>query len=280
MILSVVLADDFDNFEEIQFSILDTPIAKRWANEIKAGYNLYETERFKGWPNRDINFYKTQINKHISIVNSYKENSISVIENLTQENLNFLHKFFEDLRGSIEVGTEFYNAAPLIVKESIDRFNILIHEAEHCMRDSYNPTIVVTFKDRPRHPLQDTDFNFFTFKWEFGTVYINYCEVGKPLLDVFKDNDQFVGKDNVRPLLYYSADFMIKFGPSVPDLYYTERLNQFYKWYDIQDFNFDKSKLSLGLIPVAKILNFESLSETQIINKLTPYKRINSVCIK
>jgi hypothetical protein len=79
-------------------------------------------------------------------------------------------------------------------------------------------------------------------------------------------------------LNHYSADFMIKFGPSVPEEYYQERLKNFQSWYDEQNFNFNKSKLSLGLIPVAKIL--DDKNQKEIIESLIPYKRVKSVCIR
>jgi len=52
----------------------------------------------------------------------------------------------------------------------------------------------------------------FTFRWTSGTVYINYCQVGKTILDIFKDNDTIA--DGIRPQQFYSADFMVKFGPT------------------------------------------------------------------
>ena len=113
---------------------------------------------------------------------------------------------------------------------------------------------------------------------------------GKPLLDVFKDNDEVVGDQNIRPLHYYSADFQIKFGPDTLDHVYVEREKKFWKWFDKKKHYFDtlgivkSNKLALGLIPVAS-LNFEksklsNLSQLDIVNKLSQYNTIKSVCIK
>lgn len=153
-------------------------------------------------------------------------------------------------------------------------------------------TIIGTYHNRPRHPLEDADYNYYTFKWEFGTVYINYCEVGKPLLDVFKDQDELVGDDNIRPLHYYSADFQIKFGPSTPDNVYMERLNLFNQWWDIKS-DYLKSiglvknkKLALGMIPVAKLNKDKSqlneLTDVEIVQVLSTYQTIKAteICTK
>lgn len=282
MKLIVTLEND-NNYEDVVFDIFNTDIAHRWASEINMNYRLYETDRFKGWPDnkKDLSYYVTEINKQISVINLYKPNTITFpVTTVDQNLLNYLHKFFEDLRGTVSEGTEFYNFAPEEVKHAVDRFNVLIHECEHLLRDSDQPTIVVTFQDRPRYELKENDYKYFTFKWGFGIVYINYCEVGKPLLDVYKDQDTFVGQDNIRPLKYYSADFMIKFNDDVPEDYYQTRLKSFYNWYNSQNFKFDKSKLSLGLIPVARLSNYQNISQSNIIKNLSVYKRVRSVCIK
>jgi len=254
------------------FNVHDTNIAQRWVNEIKQQYPLYETNRFQGWPNshKDVKYYQQELFKQVDIINEYKSGTIYGFENIQgQEILNYLHKFFEDLRGDAEEGTEFYRSAPQHIKFAIDQFNVLIHECEHYIRNPSSPTIIVTFNHRPRFKLIEDDYNFFTFKWKYGEVYINYCEVGKPLLDVFKDKDEHIGEDNVRPQSYYSADFMVKFGMDTPDVIYNHRLEMFKQWYSQQDYNFEN--LSLGMIPVASL-------ETG--SAYPGYTEVKSVCIK
>jgi len=274
------LEDDNDKIE-LEFDILKNDIANRWALEISKNYPLYEIDRFQGWPDdgKDLNYYMSALEEQIKIVNNYYPNTI--IDNFKSNNLyknndkfNYLHKFFEDLRGPADEGTLFYNNAPYIVKNAIDKFNILIHECEHITSNFSYPSIIGTYKNRPRYKLLKEDYDKFTFQWKFGYVYINYCEVGKPLLDVFKDQDIFIGKNNVRPLNYYSADWLIKFDPDVSDDFYNFRLKNFYSWYNNQDYDFDH--LCLGLIPVAKLSN----NDTDIINTISKYKRIKSTCIK
>jgi hypothetical protein len=266
----VTITNGIDN-KDLTFNVYETSIAHRWAAEVAKGYELFENDRFQGWPgsNKDLTYYINELHKQVNVVNTYKPGSIIFDQLLSQDTLNYLHKFFEDLRGPLETGTEFYNQAPLHVKEAINMFNVLIHETEHLIRNSDVPTIVGTFHTRPRIPFEDKDYEHFTFHWKYGEVYINYCEVGKTLLDVFKDRDQYVGRDNVRPQQFYSADFMIKFGIQLPQSYYEQRLREFSDWYSTQGFKF--RHLSLGMIPVA------------ILEKGEPYlgyNRLKSVCIK
>jgi hypothetical protein len=46
---------------------------------------------------------------------------------------------------------------------------------------------------------------------EFGTVYLNYCEIGKTAEDLANDNDKYISDDAFRPFNHYSADFNVQF---------------------------------------------------------------------
>jgi hypothetical protein len=50
-----------------------------------------------------------------------------------------------------------------------------------------------------------------SFKINFGTVYLNYCEIGKTVEDLANDNDKYIGDDAFCPFSHYSADFNVAF---------------------------------------------------------------------
>ena len=224
------------------FDVLKIDIAIKWAHEISQQYQLFEIDRFSNWPSGHItlDYFVEKLNDCVNVVNQYQPNTIQVIltNEMKQPDLNYLHKFFEDLRGPVIGGTPFFNNAPEVVKSALSQFNIVIHEYEHFVFNNEllpytnHPyaTIVGTFH-RPRISLEDNDYAHYTYDWRFGTVYINYCEVGKPLLDVFKDNDDVIGDNNIRPLHYYSADFQIKFGPDTLPEVYADRTIKFRNWF-------------------------------------------------
>lgn len=252
----LIIGNRSEDQESILFEVFDTDIAQLWANEIKNNYPLYETDRFTHWPGskKDETYFEKNLKEHVKIINNYEK--IVDLENFDSQGfLNQLHKHFEDMRGHVDYSTDWYKQLPVEIQFSVDKINILIHEYESFLAEKNqpfkNPTIVGTFSNRPTHLLKEEHYQYFTHRWEFGTVYINYCEVGKPLLDVFKDRDDYVGKDAIRPQSTYSADFMIKFGPTVPEEYALQKEKEFFNWYDQQKFNF--KHLSLGMIPVAKI---------------------------
>jgi len=254
---------------ELEFKVRSTDIAKKWFDELSRSYPLYEVDRFTNWGNSDL---ISELNEQINIINSYQDLVPSLTNEVTQEKLNYLHKFFEDLIGDVTKGsTEWFNAAPLHVQEAVRKFNILIHKLEADTRTSDHPTVVVTFKDRPIFKLSNNDLKYFTFRWTSGTVYVNYCQTGKTILDVFKDNDKIA--EGIRPQEFYSADFMIKFGPTTPYIKYLIRKVLVHAWLPLQKFKF--KNLNLGMIPVADITSPIAHST------LRKYNRVKEVkCIK
>ena len=49
------------------------------------------------------------------------------------------------------------------------------------------------------------------WKINFGTVYLNYCEIGKTVEDLAHDNDKYIADEAFRPFSHYSADFNVQF---------------------------------------------------------------------
>ena len=255
---------------ELEFLLRDTPIAKKWYEELSKSYKLYEVDRFSNWGNNNI---LNELNSHIDVINSY-DNIIDkkVNESTTQQDLNYLHKFFEEYRGEVTLGTPWFNTAPKEVKHSLERFNILIHQLESSLRTKgKHPTLVVTFDNPKRIEFSKEDLEHFTYKWTSGTVYINYCMVGKTVLDAYKDKDKLT--EAIRPQTHYSADFMVKFGPSSSWISYIIRsmLLKFWMWRN--KIKFDNP--NLGMVPVADLV-------TDVDRKtLLKFKTVKSVvCIK
>jgi len=248
----------------IPFVVRDTAIANKWFEELCQHYDLFETDRFTNWGTHnlipELNECITRINQHGVYIDRY----ISSASTDIQGDLNYLHKFFEDLRGDVNTGTEWFNNAPKDIQESVERFNILIHKLEAELRTKNHPTVVVTFKNRPIVYLTNEDMKYFTFRWTHGTVYINYCQVGKTVLDVFKDKDSIA--EGVRPQEYYSADFMVKFGPTIPYWQYILRKIYINFWLTRQKFDFKHN--NLGMIPVADLQHKVDMSFLKTFNKV------------
>jgi len=247
---------------KIPFTIRSTPIAEKWFKELCKNYPLFETHRFSNWGEQNI---VNELNLLIDIINDYDQIiDKKVSKKPSQQDLNYLHKFFEKLRGEVTESTEWFQTAPDGIQKAVEKFNILIHQLEANLRTKNHPTIVVTFKDRPIFKLDNEDLKYFTFRWTQGTVYINYCQVGKTVLDVFKDKDHIA--EGIRPQEYYSADFMIKFGPTIPYPFYLIRKLYLNTWLLFQKFKF--KNLNIGMIPVADLELKLNIDELKKYNKV------------
>ena len=266
----LVLTNGIDDLY-LRFKIRNTEIADKWFNELSKDYELYETDRFTNWG--DNKYIIDDLNCQIDIINAYEKIiDRKVDDNTTQHVMNYLHKFFENLRGEVDVGTEWYHSAPPEVQSALDRFNVLIHRIESNIRTKNKyPTVVVTFKDRPRFELNENDMSHFTYKWGSGTVYINYCHVGKTVLDAFTDHDDIT--EAIRPQTHYSADFIIKFGPPTKKIVYFFRSILIKIWIKVKKIDF--KNLNIGMIPVADLITEVDKQELVKFNKV---KKV--VCIK
>ena len=269
------------------FDIFDTDIANKWSTEIEKNYPVFEDWRFTGWPSAEWTEenYINKINQCIDVINSYKDNTIihKAFLKMPQETTNILHKYFEVLRGGVLSPTDWYDNAPDNVKVALTNYNVFIHNYEKLVmgRNYLSSTITCTFNCE-RKLLSTDDYKHFTYDWKFGTVYINYCEVGKHLLEMFVDNDNdIVGDQNIRPLKYYSADFKIKFCTDTPRDEFLNFSNRLHTWVDSNKEKFKElgiTDYNQGLIPVA-VLNYNEsnlvgLTQKDIIYKLSKFNRV------
>lgn len=213
-----------DDVVTIKFKEADHSLGKKWAvalrKHIDGNYPVAQPERIYNlnneWSRSSI---VVKLNECIDIINNYRPViDFRLSGSMTQQDSNKLHNYFEILRGENESPNEFYTNSPSHIKRCIEEYNVLIHRWE----DYGSPgRIVVHLKDRPVYLLDEDDFRFWTLDYSPGDVRLNYCHKGKPLWDVFKDGDDIVGDDNIRPQFKYSPDFNITFGkgPGVTQRY-------------------------------------------------------------
>jgi hypothetical protein len=275
----------------LDFDIYDTPLADRWyqllCSVLAVDPTLRETDRLHDFPNSNwtesvvvdrINCCINTINLQIPFIDNH-----AVLGGGRQQ-LNVLHKHFEDLRGSVLNPSSYWQTGNTILRAAINDLNLNIHRLEDILDAKDHtvpwPHIVVTFSNFQRLPLQPDDYELFTTDTQFGEVYINYCEVGKALWNVYFDGDDVLGDDNIRPLRYYSPEMVIKFYDSTQ----RSELPKFWAWWDanaehLSDLGFhkDDSNLSIGAIPVARLKT--SMDRTELINAISRFDRVNRVYI-
>lgn len=287
------------------FQIYDIPPAQRWLTYLEIAlqehspiehHRLLDRKvhgRFVGFPETDRTPEQVSqlINECIDLINEHRPNTIDVKAKniMDQDDLNQLHKYFEIYRGPVLQPHELYEKGPQEIKKALEDFNIYIHEYEDLLRvnrlvnDGKSARVDVVFLGkRTRYELHADDFKYFELYPDFGHLSAHYCEVGKQLLDVFRDNDEIVGEENIRPFKYMSADFDIFFGRTLnPEAIYYSELD-FKEWLlDEGHSPWDKS-LSMGHLIIGKMIRdsrFRNLNQEQFIERFKDFWDVKEILV-
>ena len=202
----------------LRFKLRPTPLTALWVERMQERHHwpLDHPDRFYGFDSREqeIDRATTYIQKCISTINAHSP--IPIIQktfSFDQDCLNYMHNIFERYHGLLDQqNTEYWMSAPVVVRKALAELNLAVHRCESAM--STNPArLVCTWYGMPKkkhldHALQK---KYGTMQVTFGTVYLNYVEVGKTLEDYAHDNDQYIGDEAFKPFDQYSADFKITF---------------------------------------------------------------------
>lgn len=222
-----------NNVVTIEFQQNGTTLGQKWSealrDEIDKGIELPQSDRIYNLNNEwSEDRILLELNDCIDKINEYEhviDYKLTPGYGITQDDCNFLHHYFETLRGENEQPVEFYDHAPRHIKKEIDHLNVLIHRKEDLGAPG---RIVVHINDRPVYPLEDNDFDNWTLALQPGDIRLNYCHKGKTIWDVFKDGDTVVGDDNIRPQFKYCADFVLGFNNPIG----SEFLQRFNEWWN------------------------------------------------
>lgn len=135
----------------------------------------------------------------------------------------------------------------------------------------------------------DGEMRHFTVRMEFGAVYLNFCVVGKHLMEhQHQDDDEDeCGDENVRPQRTLSADARCYFWPSMSEEEAAQKLSDFHDWLRASPHRrrswcpLEQQQLALGRIPVAALdrshPSIAGLSEEQIVDKIADFQELCSL---
>ena len=210
--LVITLADNF----ELCFNIRQTPLADLWLERMhnRHAWPMDNPDRFYGFgtAQQEQDRAVKMIQQCIVTINSHQHIIDREFE-YTQDCLNYLHHIFERYHGLLDQQTsDFWLQAPVAVQQALANLNLAVHRCETAMAEPC-PRFVCTWFGMPKVHELDMDI---MRKWgelenKFGTVYLNYCEIGKTVEDLAHDNDIYVGDDAFKPFGHYSADFNVAF---------------------------------------------------------------------
>ena len=212
--LVVCLGQDSDL--TLQFKIRDTPVAQLWVERMQSRgqYPLDHPDRFYGFGTLEQEQLRAvqYIQKCISTINAHEVLIHRPFE-YTQDGLNYLHNIFERYHGLLDQqNSDYWKRAPDEVRKALAELNLAVHRCES-VASGTRPRLVCTWYGMPKTRQLDLALQdqYGESRLQFGTVYLNYCEIGKTAEDLAQDNDKYIGDDAFKPFDHYSADFNIQF---------------------------------------------------------------------
>ena len=174
------------------------------------------------------------------------------------EILNKLHNHFEHLQGTVSGLSEYYRVADYATKYAIRQLNNLCHEIESLILSQrkdrvqpewVRPSQITTFLHAERYDLTDEHRQGFLtngYDREFGHAYMHWTQIGKTLIEVFRDEDapdlDEATCEAITHLQYYSGEFDVEWAKDVVR-------NKDCPWHDEEQLEFENWLLKHGYDP-------------------------------
>ncbi len=313
--IEIDLRDNHDNVLTVYIDVADNSLSRKWLTAlndiIKRDLHLEKNYCWLGWTEsaRDIEYLCTQVNRSINAVNSsaldYRIQDFfspaTVIQkdlDVNHDQMNRLHRYFEDLQGHAGAMSPHYTAADDYTRWHIRQLNLLCHEIESLvlsMRKDQQapewrrPSQLMCWLNAPRFTLEEEDYDLFgidTINRSLGGVYVGVNKaVGKHHWEVFNDE----GRDSriselvttgLRTQTQAAGDFDIEWArdPGAYDWQKT-KLAEFRTWLLANGFDPDDQSLTIGhpqvgQVDLARSFGTQDYQEIwrQLSTKLDVYK--------
>lgn len=282
MILNIELTD-----LRLQFDILNTPLADLWLEHMSARdqWPLDDPTRFYGFGSQseEEHIALEKINYCISLIKlKHPDIVVGCLEDVRdQDRLNYWHHIFETYHGLLGQEDRNDTLTPVLAD-----LNLAVHRCEAVARGN-RPRFVCTWYGMPKTRSLPVELmkDYGTLNPQFGSVCINYAEIGKTLEDLTQDNDNYIGNDAFRPFNHYSADFNVRLHEETV-AYSAEKLVRMQAYYNHhRDFFFehgyttfqDPRMLPLRF-PVAQLI--ETMPREQLLAEIQQRQYVTKVYIE
>jgi hypothetical protein len=251
---------------KLNFKLRNYDIVPMWVNQVLEAQKTHAIDdpaRFYGFESlhEQEQTAVLKINDCIDIINSHDYIITRKLESVhDQDTLNYLHHIFEVYHGLLDQQTHpFYTSAGKTVQQALANLNICVHRCESVARGNKLRHVVTYFGLPKTKTLSDVDRNLFTDVSEFGSVYLNYVEIGKTIEDLAIDNDSYIDDQAFKPFHFFSADFVVHFFNSDLNAVFKKRelVRDYYlnhaKFFLDRGYYMGHPHLNLGKIPLADL---------------------------
>jgi len=276
----------------LQFKVLDNPIAKLWLDRmaLRDQYPLDDPYRFYGFDSQQEEEHKalTQIQETCAEINKWNPIIERTIDSVAdQDTLNYLHSIFEQYHGLLDAKpahTE-HGEFPQRIRKHLADLNVDVHRCESVARGN-RARFVCTWYGLPKtEVLSDGLLQYGTLNPKFGSVCLNYCEIGKTLEDLTQDNDNYISDAAFRPFNHYSADFNVRLHEETV-AYCAEKLLRMQQYhlrhldfFSEHDYpSFQDSRLLPLRFPVAQLV--ETMQRDQLLEEIKNRQVVTKVYLQ
>ena len=220
---------------------------------------------------------------------------------LKHESCNLLHRYFEELQGTAWQVSEYYKQADTDTKYAIRQLNNICHEIESWVLSNrksvvepqwMRPSQITTFLNAPRYDLHEEDYELFKenrYDRELGGVYLHWSQVGKTLMEVYRDENAPKMTDTmcseINHQKYYSGEFDIEWGDTITEdshPFKKKEMDGFRRWLKENNYDWNNAKLSLGYIKIGQIdmkLGFQNKPFLEVYENMKSNLNIKSIHI-
>jgi len=288
----MILTIDFRDLS-LQFRVLENPMAQLWIERMhqRHSWPMDDPKRFYGFNTQeeDERIALAKIQECVQGINAWQplvERTVTSVQD--QDTLNYLHNIFEQWHGLLDqhpVNSK-YGPIPSEVRQHLANLNVNVHRCESIARGN-RPRFVCTWFGMPKTRTLPVEImhEFGTLNPKFGSVCLNYAEIGKTLEDLAQDRDNYISDDAFLPFNHYSADFNVRMHEETAD-YVSDKLVRMQEYYNQhREFFFDRGfttfqdpRLLPLRFPVAELI--ETQPRDQLTEIIKQHQHITQVTLQ
>jgi hypothetical protein len=275
----------------LKFKVLDTPIANLWLRRmsLRDQYPLDDPYRFYGFRSEkeEAQAALQQIQTTCQEINKWNPIIEREINSVTdQDTLNYLHNIFEQYHGLLDTKPTHpvHGKFPHKIRRHLADLNVDVHRCESVARGN-RPRFVCTWYGLPKTETLTDELlqSCGSLQCKFGSVYLNYAEIGKTLEDLATDKDNYISNNAFRPFNHYSADFNVRFYDDTPTAEHLFSLQNYFQQH--QDFfnihgykEFNHPRLLPLKFPVAELI--EIMPREKLLKEIQQRQTVTKVYLK
>ncbi len=245
------------------------PISEPWAI-----YNINPTSN-KDFVKANLNRLMLEIDKEEKLFN------LQITDISDQDTLNKIHSIFEKHHGKLDEwrNNPLFHGKSDKFRKNLSEINQFVHM---CEANNGSPKIRVVWFDLPKvNRFDDDDYELFTNKRTFGSLYHLYSDVGKNIEALAEDKDDH--HHDLVPNIHYSADCVCYFcDDTEQQVNHRIAMQENYvknntDYLTQKGFSVDDTRLTTGRIELAKLQT--DLTKSQTLEAIKDFDHIQSFFI-